>query len=322
MIPSIDRSSLSSGGNEFLQLHIPNLIVCFLCTGMLVPVFSDVICSLVTRQKQSSWVTLIIVLLGFITLCVLDAEMVMNGRAQLRAEVMFFGSIVEDPGYGIVFNTAAGIIYQLDQWMPLILPVINDTFIIWRAWSIFGRRRWAAYISIILCLASVGILVAYAIVVAYDILHALMIPHSMETLLEYGPLIALVLSLVKNILATFFISWILWGYLKFLQQNFNTRQRQRYTIWRVLLILVEAGAVYNLLLIVAIVLHFRGKSTGAVILGNVITIVSIAFPTLTIFLVQGPFSTAHLVESVMSLYDTEPDHPVALEPKSSPADNA
>ena len=35
-------------------------------------------------------------------------------------------------------------------------PVINDAFIIWRAWVVFARKRWALYISIVLCLCTIG----------------------------------------------------------------------------------------------------------------------------------------------------------------------
>ncbi|KAG6863840.1 hypothetical protein C0991_002713, partial [Blastosporella zonata] len=40
------------------------------------------------------------------------------------------------------------------HWMAFLPPVFNDAIIIWRAWILSGRMRWALLLAIALCVAS------------------------------------------------------------------------------------------------------------------------------------------------------------------------
>ncbi|KAG6839667.1 hypothetical protein C0991_000376 [Blastosporella zonata] len=44
------------------------------------------------------------------------------------------------------------------DWMTYLPPVFNDAIMIWRAWVLGGRKRWALYLSTALCVASFEII--------------------------------------------------------------------------------------------------------------------------------------------------------------------
>ncbi|KAG6907631.1 hypothetical protein DXG01_008125 [Tephrocybe rancida] len=38
------------------------------------------------------------------------------------------------------------------SWVETLPPMFNNAFIIWRAWVVFQKRRWALYLSIFVCI--------------------------------------------------------------------------------------------------------------------------------------------------------------------------
>ncbi|KAH0584761.1 hypothetical protein H2248_008043 [Termitomyces sp. 'cryptogamus'] len=103
-------------------------------------------------------------------------------------------------------------------WLECIPPIMNDFFIVWRAWVIFERRRWALYVLIGLCLST--LVLTFVLLLMFQkssnyhgdmiiplSIFELTIPVASIVLQQLG---TTSLSAVTNFVATFFIGWTLW----------------------------------------------------------------------------------------------------------------
>ncbi|KAG6916160.1 hypothetical protein DXG01_008174 [Tephrocybe rancida] len=187
------------------------------------------------------------------------------------------------------------------NWLQFIPPVLNDAFIIWRAWVIFQRRKWALYLSVILCLSTFALTLVFLILYASAAgnvedwngrskrIHALSATFS-------G------LSISTNLVATSFIGWTLWSHLKFIKNASGSRHPQMFKVPRVLMLLVDSGALYMTLQITRFVLQFALDSTNVTY--YILCCIQLVYPSITMVLIHGPFSIAGAHDTVMSVYDS------------------
>ncbi|KAG6906770.1 hypothetical protein DXG01_012182 [Tephrocybe rancida] len=210
-------------------------------------------------------------------------------------------------------------------WLQTIPPVLNDAFIIWRAWAVFQRRKWALYLAITLCLTS---LVALTLVY----LSAFTSPTSLAAASWLSKTLILssastFMSFATNLAATALIAWTLWQHLTFLRRHAGGAQ-QPFRTWHILALLVESGAVYCLLQVRAHtpcspavtnpdlvqLMNFAlgiaaGPSSSAAtalyVFSNTFCMISIVYPALTVFLIHGPFAIAGVDSTVVSVYASE-----------------
>ncbi|KAG6818905.1 hypothetical protein H0H93_000417 [Arthromyces matolae] len=145
-------------------------------------------------------------------------------------------------------------------------PTVNDYFIVWRAWILLRKThgwRWTPYALGVLCFISTASLVST--VSSYT---------NESPALVHVSDIGGIMSFIANFAATTAIGYILWSHFKTLPRNQKSQVRKNFTVWRILAVLVESGAVYAVLQIV--------------------------YPALTLYLIHGPFSLAGTNESVIS----------------------
>ncbi|KAG5722711.1 hypothetical protein E4T56_gene8772, partial [Termitomyces sp. T112] len=126
------------------------------------------------------------------------------------------------------------------------------------------------------------------------------------------------LSLAINTISTSYVAWTLWTYLSALPSNL----RSLFTSWRILWLLVDSGLIYMLLQVTAIVV--ARAVPGDIIGSNVFTVItdtyyfiSLAYPSITIFLIYGPFSIRGVHETVASFKNIS--DPEVAQPGHSPS---
>ncbi|KAG6817170.1 hypothetical protein H0H93_007436 [Arthromyces matolae] len=133
---------------------MPNLVVGTFLYATLVPISSTVAISFARRKGQMvARIQLAIALLGIL----LFTAFLANVLAQAYIFLRFF--TLRSTSFSQRAETINALIVKcnvVDQWLTLIPPVVNDAFIIWRAWVVFEKRRWALYLSIVLNTLTLG----------------------------------------------------------------------------------------------------------------------------------------------------------------------
>ncbi|KAG6835419.1 hypothetical protein H0H93_001624 [Arthromyces matolae] len=192
---------------------------------------------------------------------------------------LFSPSSLSNPERKTKINIALAELVIAQNWFQ---PVVNDDFIIWRAWVLFGRRRWALYLSITLAtlntISTVLLLAWYSHVFDADL----------NVLILRG---ATIPSLVSNVVATSYIGYTLWMHAKTINKSMGSRGRRPFGVKRILFLLVETGVVYAVLQLCTIVLNG-----------------SFVYPALTLALIHGPFlnESTELYESVIVIQNSAP----------------
>ncbi|KAG6918449.1 hypothetical protein DXG01_014326 [Tephrocybe rancida] len=132
------------------------------------------------------------------------------------------------------------------SWLQTAPVVFNDAFIIWRAWVVFQKQKWALYLSASLC--------ALAAVFSLTYLSLMSVPGATQKAAAHpGVTIAviyttsLVMSLATNLVATLFIAWI----LRYLDDSL----RPMFKLKNILVLLMDSGAVYMFLQVINLLLQ-------------------------------------------------------------------
>ncbi|KAG6811500.1 hypothetical protein H0H92_007148 [Tricholoma furcatifolium] len=179
-------------------------------------------------------------------------------------------------------------------------PLLNDLIITWRAWILAGRQRWVLYISMVLWVGSLGTTLGWLSLdtARPDILSA--DPNIYNDLLT----ISIFLSFGTNMLATSYIGYRLWHYQKSIRGL--GQLRHLFTVWRTLLLLVESGVIYGTFQVVVAIMDVTPFYTNSAVivfyvLQSILTSFSLAYPTLTVGIIRGPFSLVHVQETVVEL---------------------
>ncbi|KAG6816762.1 hypothetical protein H0H87_003157 [Tephrocybe sp. NHM501043] len=113
------------------------------------------------------------------------------------------------------------------------------------------------------------------------------------------------LSLATNLAATGLIADILWNNLKSLRDL--RMHRKHFKAWRILLVLLESGAIYAAFQLVFNLLFSLAdteREANYIAIRTFLTtytVVSLAYPVLTIAIVNGPFSMDRLQQSVVEI---------------------
>ncbi|KAG6808290.1 hypothetical protein H0H92_004637 [Tricholoma furcatifolium] len=252
--------------------------------GFFAPLAIITIHNLVTHRSLSSnntKATLGVLIFGF-----LGATGVLLSAFPFAVGVVgvFTRDIADTPLEGVVKNmnnVVGGPWATLRTCLQFFLPLMNDALIIWRAWSIFSGRRWAKYI-----LASVWIITAASQVLSFAI----------------------------NLFATSLIAYVLRGHLKLIG-SLKVQQclQDKFLVWRVLMLLMDAGFVYCSLQLIVFILEFnpmRGGLTSSSVdkmdtFIKVFNMISIFYPTIVTYFAQGLSSAAGIHEAAISIHQSQ-----------------
>ncbi|KAG6916244.1 hypothetical protein DXG01_007741 [Tephrocybe rancida] len=203
-----ERLLIQNVGSSILVSSLAQLPTICICYGIFAPVSIMAALGALRRRRRSALfkAQLVILPLAVVTLTG-------NLILQMRAAVLyydFFRSHVpslSERAYSV--NIVLAKVNIALYWLQFIPPVLNDAFIIWRAWLVFERRRWALYLSVLLCLSSLVMTLVY--------LALLSSPTKLLAQSFFGGGIQWWLSLsnsilvfITNFVSTCFIGWTLW----------------------------------------------------------------------------------------------------------------
>ncbi|KAG5726755.1 hypothetical protein E4T56_gene15185 [Termitomyces sp. T112] len=300
-----ERQVIQGFGQDLFRTWITVPTTVSLCYGILAPVAATVV-YYSSQNKAQTWSSRWQSATTFLGLVMLTGLWVTIFQIGLVGYIFFQPSTVPLPKQLDIMHTATVKWTIIENWLTLIPPIINDAFIIWRAWVLFERRRWAFYVSIGLYLLTLIVtLVFLGIYSNPDILLAAVLSDSAaQTFLLVATTI---MSFVTNFVATSFIGRTLWVHLRFLRMNMNAQHQQFFRLWHIINLLVDAGAVYSILQLLYIVptITVNANQLAAQIfldaVGMIYFSISTVYPALTIALIRGPFSIVGVHETVNSL---------------------
>ncbi|KAF5373966.1 hypothetical protein D9615_009941 [Tricholomella constricta] len=115
----------------------------------------------------------------------------------------------------------------------MVLPILSDSVVIWRAWVLYPDKKWIMLVPCALLLGTIGATNAYLVIFVKGVQFPLLEPILF--------LASLTLSLATNVVATSLIFYKLWGHLRFLRrmkQNSTSSAAQKILIMAQITIVV------------------------------------------------------------------------------------
>ncbi|KAG6909770.1 hypothetical protein DXG01_015486 [Tephrocybe rancida] len=144
----------------------------------------------------------------------------------------------------LIFSGSAIIKWQVPVlWCQQLGPLLSDALIIWRAWVVFSKQRWAMYVSILLWLAATA--TSLASLGSIQVVSAGATQQIAANPIGNKLSIAsIALSIATNFVATSFIACTLWTHLRFIRKHIETKYRASFRLWRTLLLLIDSGFLF------------------------------------------------------------------------------
>ncbi|KAG6902041.1 hypothetical protein C0995_005251 [Termitomyces sp. Mi166 len=189
------------------------------------------------------------------------------------------------------------------ETIPLLA---NDGLIIWRAWVIFSKTRWALYTLVVLWLMTAGAILASSVT------------FYLGTIFNYLQYTGLGLTFGTNLIATSFIGYVLWSHRKAFN-NLTPHFLGPNKVWNVLVLLFEMGFIYCMLQLIA--LNFDIKipdpavpaiqwSTSQIFMDiflMVYAMFSTMYPILVALVIQGSSVMLGIHETATSITESQVD---------------
>ncbi|KAF5378446.1 hypothetical protein D9615_007046 [Tricholomella constricta] len=174
---------------------------------------------------------------------------------------------------------------------PMVLPILSDGVVIWRAWVLYPDKQWIMLIPCALLLGTIGATITcFALIVkGVQVL-------GVDPILDDINVASLTLSLATNVVATGLIFYKLWGHLRFLRRM-GIKQNSTSSAQKILIVLVDTGLAYCALQVISVVIEFvplRPNSSiwvvGLIVL-DLLDSVTGMYPSIVIVLVSLRRST-------------------------------
>ncbi|KAF9058773.1 hypothetical protein BDP27DRAFT_1342961 [Rhodocollybia butyracea] len=135
------------------------------------------------------------------------------------------------------------------KWTINLIYLIADTVIVWRAWAICGENRLIKWTLTILMLTVVGVNIADPVVDTRSIV----LSENTQSAITLD-WVAVVVSLVVNIIATFLIAHRAWTHHKAFR-SVSSESEKSSKIQAILLLLVGSGIILGIIQLICIVLQ-------------------------------------------------------------------
>ncbi|KAF5378555.1 hypothetical protein D9615_007035 [Tricholomella constricta] len=174
---------------------------------------------------------------------------------------------------------------------PMVLPILSDGVVIWRAWVLYPDKQWIMLIPCALLLGTIGVTVAF-IVLNFKSYQNPMLNSAMDDM--FGA--SLTLSLATNVVATSLIFYKLWGHLQFLRRM-GIKQNSTSPAQKILIVLVDTGLAFCALQITSVVLQFvpQPPESSTLLTSEIflscLNVVTAMYPSIVIVLVNLQRST-------------------------------
>ncbi|KAG6836343.1 hypothetical protein H0H93_008953 [Arthromyces matolae] len=180
-------------------------------------------------------------------------------------------------------------------WFSVICPVVNTVFVIWRAWVLFERRRWALHLSVWLGALT---LVVTIIVISISSTPRFFYISKEQGSTTYALLFSAgtVASCLTNFVATSFVGHRLWVHTRILNKS---QHQHLFKMKRILFLLFVTGFVYALLQLCVVIVSFVPSNPNSGIASGIfgtiyhsVSVRSFVYPALTVALIRRPLSGA------------------------------
>ncbi|KAF9038258.1 hypothetical protein BDP27DRAFT_788622 [Rhodocollybia butyracea] len=190
---------------------------------------------------------MICVLLGnFVLMLILFVSFV-----AVTPELVKYGLVVILPG-GIMEQIVAAnsqsqvtILTNLYSWLSNVIPFIADIVIVWRAWALWTNNTKVKWTLLLLTFADIAVSLADSVV------HSTVFQRRSNESAISLDWVAVILSLSVNLIATCSIAFQAWLHYKSMNSISSRRRQTRGE--RILLLLLESGAVYMAVQLLAII---------------------------------------------------------------------
>jgi len=194
---------------------------------------------------------------------------------------------------------------KVSNWTGNVLITVGDAAIVWRAWGLWMNSKPVRYTLFIFMLADIGICLTDA---AADTQDGIL---NNAVTLDW---VFFVMSLSVNVLATTLIAYRAWTYHKSIQETTARPRKHKTQVERILLLLVESGAIFAVFQIVAVTFDELAVTIqiaspvdiAALYFGNIYTYAS-AFNPVAIFVLvntQNTYQDSVQIEETPTLSQT------------------
>ncbi|KAF9065391.1 hypothetical protein BDP27DRAFT_1424845 [Rhodocollybia butyracea] len=146
----------------------------------------------------------------------------------------------------------------MQPWPPTIILMISDFVVTWRAWILFSHHKSWRWLLFLIMLANTAINLVDCILNVYNLSSSDINGPNLfgtTTTLDW---ISVILSLAVNALATILIIWKAWNHHRFLA---GSSIQQRTYVQKILLLLIESGAIFCMIQGLYMGLAFVDKAT-------------------------------------------------------------
>ncbi|KAG6873174.1 hypothetical protein C0995_002023 [Termitomyces sp. Mi166 len=144
------------------------------------------------------------------------------------------------------YNDTSYKVYIIWLWSSRILPLLIDTLITWRVRIAFSRVRWMVYvlsfvwiITLVTTLCPLGLLSSATFAQSVNSTR-----NPAEAAINVIFTLGMVFSLILNAITTSSVVWLFWRHRKLLRLNYMHVATQRMNLRRLILLLVDSGAIY------------------------------------------------------------------------------
>ncbi|KAG6816382.1 hypothetical protein H0H93_008105 [Arthromyces matolae] len=253
-----EREFLRSVGSLFISEYLVPLAIRSLLYGILMPIACTIAIRFARIKGQPiTRLQLVISLFGIIAFTgFLVAQVVLN---------LNFGYFFTATSTSLLQRQEqmSRVIYQWDiieGWFINVAPAINDAFMIWRGWVLFGKQRWALYLAAGLATANLVFTIVTCSVLSYMVLAPGF--ENGDIVVDMLKIALNMMAFLTNVVATAFIGYRLWIHRRYLNHIVGSQPQRLFRVKHILLLLVDTGLVYGLLQLTLIILSFAIQSPG------------------------------------------------------------
>lgn len=273
---------------DFMQTNFASYLTNTLLHGVFVLLFAMSTVTIVSRGLKSlpAWAMLAITVISFLLSTLYWAANTAVYAILIQGTLIDNTELPFDTRVGVGFVAAFSPSF-ITVWTSLILPILSDIIVFWRAWVLFPQQQWVMIFPSVLLLGTTAVSIAF-LGLAKDF--SGLANTTDAALFDNLLLSSIILSMVTNAVCTLLISWKLWTHRKFM--NNLGKQRHRSYIEKVLVVFIESGIFYCGLQMAALVLNLtppvQGTARGyaEAVVYSIYTELSSMYPTVVVVLVN------------------------------------
>ncbi|KAF5378553.1 hypothetical protein D9615_007037 [Tricholomella constricta] len=257
--------------------------------GMFIMLFAFSTFTLLRRglASRSTQAMLGLTLIAFLACSVICISYIVGNVIGVKGVLVDSAGILDESILARV-NKRTTLITIITIVTPMVLSILSDSVVIWRAWVLYPDKQWIMLVPCALLFGTIGVTIAYLVIFLKGVQYPALQPILF--------LASLTFSLATNVVATSLIFYKLWGHLRFLRRM-GIKQNSTSSAQKILIVLVDTGLAYCALQITVIGLEFAptpqylSMRQATLIVLFVLNLVTGMYPSIVIVLVSLQRST-------------------------------